>query len=79
MALDATNADAVATAFCAANGITDAAAIAKWKSLMEYIYFSSSGSLVHAITATLPTNSVVTVGSPSTQTGPTSPVSVTIS
>lgn len=79
MALNNTNADAVATAFCSANSITDATAIAKWKSLVRLLYSGSSGSLVSAIGVTLPISTVVTVGSATTQTGPTAPVTLTVS
>lgn len=79
MALTTSNADLVAEAFCAANGITDSAAIGKWKSFCEQLYASSSGALVTAITATIPAASIVTVGSPTTQTGPAAPVPCIIS
>lgn len=79
MALNNSNADSVATAFCAANAIVDATAIAKWKSLIRLLYSGNAGSLVSAITATLPPSSVVTVGSATTQTGPAAPVTIVVS
>lgn len=79
MALTTANADAVATAFCAANGITDASAIAKWKSYTEQLYATSSGALVHAIGVTLPAGAVITTGSATTQTGPAAPVILPVS
>lgn len=79
MALTTGNADAVATAFCAANGISDPTAIGLWKSFCEQLYVSSSGALVHAISAVVPASSIVTTGSATTQTGPATPVPCTIS
>lgn len=79
MALTTGNADAVATGFCAANGITDTAAIAKWKSFCEQLYVTSGGALVTAIDVTLPATSVTTNGSPTSQVGPPSPVTLTVS
>ena len=78
MSLDSTNADSVATAYCAENGITDADAIAKWKSLTRYIYYLNSGSIKTALSVTLPAMSVVTTGGPATQTGPAVPVAITV-
>jgi len=79
MALNNSNADAVATAFCSANNITDPAAIQKWKSLCRMFYLGSSGSLLTAIAATVPAMSIVTSGSATTQTGPAAPVPAVIS
>lgn len=79
MALNNSNADAVATAFCAANSIVDANAIAKWKSLIRLLYSGNAGSLVNAIGVAVPTASIVTVGGPTTQTGPAAPVPCTVS
>jgi hypothetical protein len=79
MALNNSNADTVATAYCSANGITDPAAIQKWKNFCRMLYLGSSGSLLTAITATVPAMSIVTSGSAATQTGPAAPVPTVIS
>lgn len=75
MSLNNGTADAVATAFCSAEGITDPAAVAKWKSFCQKMY----AGLKTDIVATIPINTVVTVGGPATQTGPTTPVVAVIS
>lgn len=74
MPLNAAAADAAAQAFCTANGITDAAAVAKWKSYTEKIYSSIAAN----IDVVLNTGTVVTVGSATTQTGPAAPVTLMV-
>ena len=77
MALNNSSADAVAVAICAAltPAVTDPTAIANWKVVMRQIW----AGIVADEVVTLAANSVITVGSPSTQTGPTTPVVLTVS
>ncbi len=75
MPLTPTTADAVATAIAAALGVTDTISINKYKQVYEILY----AALLVDITATLSANTVITVGSAATQTGPTTPVPVVIS
>ena len=79
MALTNSNADNVATAYCSANGITDPDAIQKWKNFCRMLYLGSSGSLLTAITATIPAMSIATSGSATNQAGPAAPVPAVIS
>lgn len=74
MALTNATADSLATAFCTAEGITDPAAIAHWKSLARLIY----SHLLADITVSVPAASIVTSGGPATQTGPAAPVPCTV-
>lgn len=75
MSLNNTTADAVATAICSALSISDTNTINVWKTILRQIY----SGLKTDIVATVPINTVVTVGSSTTQTGPTSPVNCVIS
>lgn len=79
MALTNSNADTVATAYCAEIGVTDPDAIDKWKKFMRMMYLGSPGSLLTAITATVPAMSIATTGSATNQTGPAAPVPTVIS
>ena len=77
MALDNSTADSLATAICAALNVTDAAAIAKWKLICENIYTNGSG-IKDSIIVTLQTGTVITNGGPTPQTGPATPVTLSI-
>lgn len=80
MALNTGNADAVATAFCTANSITDPTAVGLWKSFCRNLYVSAgASSLVTAIQVTVPPAAITTVGSATTQVGPPAPVPLTVS
>lgn len=68
MALNNTTADALATAICAALGVTDATTIADYKSIYRQVYASLKADIEILITA----NSITTTGTSSTQQGPTS-------
>lgn len=72
MPLNNSAADALADAFCAANGVTDAAAIGRWRSLAELIY----SHLKTDIDIIIQAGSIVTTGSPTTQTGPAAPITI---
>jgi len=74
MALTSGNADTAATAFCGAQSITDATAIAHWKALFETIYAHIAADL----SVQVPASSIVTTGSATTQTGPAAPVPCTV-
>jgi len=67
-------ADALAAAIASALGVTDTVSINKYKQVYELLY----SHLLTDITATLGAGTVVTVGSATTQTGPASPVPITI-
>lgn len=73
MALNNGTADALATAFCAAQGITATNAIAAWKVFCETLY----AHLKTDIDITIPMNSITTAGSATTQVGPPAPVTLT--
>lgn len=75
MALNKASADAVGTAIASALGVTNSAAIANWQKVVEQIF---SGIVSDGI-VTIPASSIITTGSPSTQTGPSAPVMLAIS
>lgn len=68
-------ADAAATSFCGTIGVTQPDAIAQWQKLFEEIatWITASGH------ATIPASAIVTTGSATTQTGPASPVTLSLS
>lgn len=66
MPLTPTNADAFATAYCTAQGITDTTAVARWKDFAEKLYVHLLSDAT--VTVGIP---VTTVGGPATQTGAT--------
>lgn len=69
-ALNDANAVIFANAFCTANSITDAAAVAHWESFAKLLY----AHLKADILITIITGSIVTAGSAATQTGPAAPI-----
>lgn len=63
-------ADAVATAICAALGVTDTASKAKYKQIYEILYSALKSDILITIAAA----SIVTTGNATTQTGPAAPI-----
>jgi hypothetical protein len=72
MALNNGTADAMATAFCAAQGITAPNAIAAWKLFAETLYTHLKADIDIIIAAT----SITTNGSATTQVGPPAPITI---
>lgn len=76
MALSNATADAASAAFCASASITDPTAKGVWQLVFRQIWSGIKTNI--GVAAVVPLNSVVTVGSAATQTGPTAPVSTTV-
>lgn len=72
MSLNNGTADALATAICSALNITDAATQNVYKTIYETVY----AHLKTDIQITIAASSIVTTGSATTQTGPTSPINI---
>lgn len=70
MPLSNATADTLSNDVCAALGVTDADAKAKWKSIFEKLYTALKAD----ITVTILASSIVTTGGPATQTGPAAPI-----
>lgn len=68
--LNDANAVIFADAFCTAEGITDPVAKAKWESFAKLLY----SHLKTDVSIVIPAASIVTVGGPTTQTGPAAPI-----
>lgn len=70
MALNNAAADALAASICSAMNITDAATKALYQTIYRQVYASLKTDIVITILA----SSIVTTGSPTTQTGPAAPI-----
>lgn len=70
MALNNSTADALAAQICTTLGISDAASQTKMRDMWRVIYTKLKAD----ITIQIQTNSIVTTGSATTQTGPAAPI-----